>query len=112
MSIQIPPHAQLLHPDGSPATNGEEINITATFDPELFSVSFGPHGSSFAQGQPAKLQFSLEYAEIGGCDPANATVWYQPSEDILWESLATQWNLKQYWVETDLYHFSNYAVAW
>jgi len=112
MQLKIPPRSQLLRPNGEPAAKGEAVEVTATFDPETFAVSFGPHGSTFIEGNPAVLQFSLVYAELGNCDPSNTAVWYQPYAGDPWTSLSSAWNQKSYWIETDIHHFSNYAVAW
>jgi len=61
--------------------------------------------------QPGKLKFSLEYAELAGRSLDDVRVWYQAYEGDPWTDLATIWRKKSYWIESDIYHFSNYALA-
>jgi hypothetical protein len=111
MEIVIPQGAQILNESGEPAAPGEMVEITMTLDPELFYVTFGPHGSTFLEQHPANLKFSLDYADLEGIDPATLDVWYQAYEGGEWVDLSTTWRRKSYWLETDIYHFSNYAIA-
>jgi len=112
MWFYIPHRAQLINEYGEPAARGEAVEVTVSIDPESFSISFGPHGSTFVQNFPAELYFSLAYADLGGCDPNNASVWYQPTTSDPWSDQASQWDYYNGWISTELYHFSNYAVAW
>lgn len=111
MEVVIPRGAQLLNENGEPAAPGDLVEITVQIDPELFDVTFGPHGSTFIEQHPANLKFSLEYADLEGLDPAMLDVWYQAYEGDPWVDMGTTWRKKSYWIETDIYHFSNYAIA-
>jgi hypothetical protein len=81
------------------------------WNPEFF-VQFGPHGSTFLGRSPAELSFNLKFADLNGQEPAGLEVWYQPSAGTEWNPEPTTVDANGNRVLMDLYHFSNYAVAW
>ena len=112
MKLDIPMDAQLLRADGTPAAPGESIEITVEIDPSLFFAQFGPHGSQFDGRKPAKLSFNLEFAEpLSRQAKSDLQAWYQPEVGEQWTPRATTVDLKRNKVVLDLYHFSNYAIA-
>ena len=67
--------------------------------------------TTFIEQHPANLKFSLEYADLDGLDAGALDVWYQAYAGDPWLDMSTTWRKKSYWLETDIYHFSNYAIA-
>ncbi len=111
LKLNIPRDGQLLDENGNPAAPGDTVQITVEIDPSLFFVRFGPHGSSFNGNKPATLQFNYAYAQ-GGWNQNDLAVWYQPADGEAWNEEPTEVNTKKNRVLINLYHFSNYAVAW
>jgi len=112
MKLHVPRDAQLLRPDGSPAAPGESVEITVEIDPSLFLVQFGPHGSQFDGKKPAQLSFSLKFAEpLSRQAKDDLQALYQPARGERWTPRATTVDVKRNRVVLDLYHFSNYAIA-
>jgi hypothetical protein len=112
MKLDIPADAQLLRADGTAAVYGDAIEITVQIDPSLFFAQFGPHGSQFDGRRPAQLSFNLEFAEpLSRQAQDDLQAWYQPEVGEQWTPRATTVDLKRNKVILDLYHFSNYAIA-
>ena len=112
MKLDIPSDGQFVDENGVPYSYGEPVEITAQIDPTEFFVRFGPHGSMFEGRKPAVLSFNTTYADLGGADIKNLVLWYQPSDGDDWAAQPTAVDAKRNRIRTDLYHFSNYAVAW
>ena len=111
LKLNIPSDAQFVDELGNPVAEGDTVVVTVDIDPSLFFVRFGPHGSTFAGNKPATLQFNYSYAE-SGWNENDLAVWYQPTEGESWNEEPTQIDKKKNRVTIELYHFSNYAVAW
>ena len=112
MKLDIPSDAQFVTEAGEPYAYGDVVEITAHVDATRFFVQFGPHGSTFLGKQPAVLMFNYLYADLGGVDPANLKVFYQPSTNTDWEAQTSYVEKRGNRILVDIYHFSNYAVAW
>jgi hypothetical protein len=85
------------------------VRLTVHTDQETVQLNFGPHGSTFKK--PAKLQIFWLYTDLLGQLASGLNLWYQPEVGTAWSPLATQVDLQDQWLVSDLYHFSNYAVA-
>ncbi len=112
MHVIIPDNAQLLTDGGLPALDGDRIEITLEVDPTKFLVHFGPHGSTFVDGEPALLVFNYRFAELDGGDPAALGAWYQPSQGEAWGMIPAKVRVTDRQIRIRIRHFSNYAVAW
>jgi hypothetical protein len=112
MRLDIPSDGQFVDENGVPYSYGEPVAITASIDPSEFFVRFGPHGSTFQGRKPAVLSFNTQFADLGGVDIKNLVLWYQPSNGEDWAAQPTAVDAKKNRIQTDLLHFSNYAVAW
>lgn len=113
LEITIPRDAEILGPDGNPIPRGGTAEITVDIDPVTYLVRFGPHGSTFLGRKPAQLVFGYLYADMTGHSESDSmTVWYQPEEGTEWTAQETTVDRVGHWIVTDIYHFSNYAVAW
>ena len=112
MKLDIPSDGQFIDADGAPYTYGEPVAVTAQIDATEFFVRFGPHGSTFQGRKPAVLSFNTAYVDLDGVDINHLVLWYQPSDDEDWSAQPTIVDAKKNRIQTDLYHFSNYAVAW
>jgi len=77
---------------------------------QSLAIVFGPHGSTFTK-QPASLSLYYGKSNLAGGDPSNLQVWYQPDVNTAWSPLSTAVQAKGFYLTFDLYHFSNYAVA-
>ena len=111
MQLEIPRDAQFVDEDGVLLADGDDVEITVTLDPSLFFVQFGPHGSSFTGNKPAKLTFNYSNSAAGFVE-TDLVVMYQPEAGTTWAEESTQITMRKTKLEIDLYHFSNYAVAW
>jgi hypothetical protein len=112
MKLDVPSDAQFVNEWGEPYADGAVVEITVLIDETRFFVQFGPHGSTFLGKQPAVLMFNYLYADLGDVDPANLKVFYQPSANTEWAAQTSVIEKKGNRILLDIYHFSNYAVAW
>ncbi len=112
LRIRFPADAQFVDASGAPLAAGDSIEITLDVDPAQFYATFGPHGTRFPGGQPATLTFNYTYADLGGREPADLKIWYQPLPGDPWTPEPTVADVRNNTVTIELDHFSNYAVAW
>jgi len=110
--LTIPADAQVLDEFGNVAPAGQQVTITVEVDLVKFLVHFGPHGSTFLGNHPAVLWLKYQYAETDGEDVNTLTMHYQPEAGEEWTQLDTEIDTFGRWARANIYHFSNYAVAW
>ncbi len=112
IKIWIPHDAEFVSEAGEPYANGDTVAIATHVDPSYLFVRFGPHGSTFVGNRPALLRFHTKFMDLGGRDSADLRVWYQPSVGFEWTPQETVVDQRGHQIWLDIYHFSNYAVAW
>lgn len=112
LRLRIPEDARLVDLAGRPVPMGTRVLMTVAVHPSLFVVQFGPHGCGFDGKRPAVLTLNYGRAALGGRNPADLDVWYQPQAGEPWTAEPTTVDLNGNFVRVDLQHFSNYAVAW
>ncbi len=112
LRLRIPEDARLVDLAGRPVPMGTRVLITVAVHPNLFVVQFGPHGAGFDGKRPAVLTLNYRWANLGGRDPVDLDVWYQPEAGTSWTQEPTTVDLTGNTVRVNLQHFSNYAVAW
>ncbi len=123
--IHVPSEALLYRPDGSVVAPGDSVLIGVTIDPVLLQVNFEPHGMIFAPRKPIKLRIHYELADAdyngdGKVDRRDADIerhdmgfGYQAREGDLWFKFdPDDRSIRNKWVQLNVRHFSNYAVAW
>jgi len=110
--LTIPPDAEVFDETGKRVRKGKAVEITVEVNPRLFLLRFGPHGATFLRSRPAELWLNYEHANLSGQDPSNLGMCYQPTEGEPWTELDTTIDLYGNWARAEIYHFSNYAVAW
>ena len=85
-------------------------------DDQDFIVSFGPHGITFSQ--PALLNIEAKNLDLSGVNPETVALYYLDSKKGDWEKMDTVEiivNLEQGYlkfVDSQIHHFSRYALAW
>lgn len=105
---------------GAPLKPGDSVLVTLTIDPREFSVGFEPSGVRFSSQFPAELAFWYANANpdltgdgvVDGADAAGMqqiSVWYKART---WSKLTSLNDTQQRYVQTELGHFSEYAVSW
>ena len=102
---------QFIDPAGAPLAWGDTMQITLSIDSTAFLATFGPHGLVFDGPRQPKLSFRYTLADLTNRDPSNLQIWYQPTSGEGWLAQLSDVNLEFDAVSMDLYHFSNYALA-
>ncbi len=115
----------LLRPDGSRMADGDSILITLAVDPAQFAVAFAPTGLVFDPERPARFRFRYHYADLdldgnGIIDEVDEQIrvsqlgmWLVPEAPYLsWEEITAEHDPESRKFDADLFHFSNYALAW
>lgn len=111
-------------PDGSPIQNGQAVPITLTLvDAVHMIVQFEPSGLRFDADHPAELKMS--YAEtdpdrngdgVVNSQDTSATaqlrIWRQESSTDPWVKIATTPLLDDDEVDTELFGFTSYGIAY
>jgi hypothetical protein len=111
MVLTVPKDAQFVDASGNPVSKGTIVKLTVHADSQFVQLNFGPHGSTFGTN-PATVKVSWFYTDLMGKLGSDLKLWYQPNVNTAWNPLATQVDLKFYWLVSTLEHFSNYAVAY
>lgn len=114
LKVEIPADAQFVDARGKPLSNGTNVPLRIRADARTLEVDLGPHGSTFGvrSGTPAVLTMFFGYADLAQVDLAALGTWYRASLVDGWESIASTVDVGLFWVRADLWHFSNYAVAY
>jgi len=110
-------------PNGQRIRMGDSVQITLTVDPTLLKVDFQPAGLQFSDRDPATLAMSYvgadpDFNADGTVDAADAVVasqlaiWYAPDSASSWAALESKISGNNGTVDTKVYHFSGYSVAW
>jgi hypothetical protein len=110
MVLTTPRTAQFVDSTGTPLRQGSTVRLTVHVDSVYMQLNFGPHGSSFTK-TPAKLQVFWLFTDLLGHPGSGLDLWYQPDATTAWSALPTTIDLQNCWLLSDLYHFSNYRVA-
>lgn len=113
----------LQRPDGSAFAVGDSVLITITInDPTKADADFQPAGLKFSPQDPARLQF-----EFGECDQdlngdgvvnaADSTLvptisaWRQETANGVWLKVASTVEIELNEVQSDIFGFTGYALA-
>jgi hypothetical protein len=111
MVLAVPATARFVDAAGRPLASGSTVFLTVKVDDKLVKLDFGPHGSTFTT-KPARLSIWWQNTDLQGRSGSGLELWYQPTNNKSWSALATQVSTAFTWLVADLYHFSNYAVAY
>jgi hypothetical protein len=112
LKLVIPKDAEFFDASGSDLNKGDTVRVTLAIDRVYAAISFGPHGSLFMGKKPATLYLNYYALDLRGRVPTTASIWYQPTSGDAWTALATDTDIKNWWLVTPIYHFSNYAIAY
>ena len=93
------------------AIRGEEREINVELNTETGTIKFLELEITEPTVPVSVLQFNYAHAQ-SGWNENDLAVWYQPTEGEAWNEEPTEINMKKNRVLINLYHFSNYAVAW
>ena len=109
-------------PDGSAIATGDSVLITVNVsDLSNLIVDFQPAGLKFSADRPARL--TLKFAEADddladdddGVDPAvlpQLSIWRRETPGDPWVRQASTTNTTEQEVETNVFGFTNYAIAY
>ena len=111
MVLAIPATATFVDTSGRTLTPGSEVRLAVQVDRDVVRLSFGPHGSTFTR-KPARLYIWWQNTDLQGRSGNGLELWYRPGAGSAWRALETQVSAAHTWLVADLYHFSNYAVAY
>ncbi|HEV8263723.1 MAG TPA: hypothetical protein VGQ06_02150 [Gemmatimonadales bacterium] len=123
LRFRIPINGLAAGAGGAPLDRGDSVLITLTIDTVLFKVDFQPSGVVFSKSRPAQLAIWYQDADpdLNGDGVLDATdamlqeqlaIWSQGTHTDGWKQLSSKNFTMQQYVATELYHFSQYAVAW
>lgn len=125
LRFEVPGDGLYRKPDGTAFVAGEEILITITVvDPQRFIFKFEPTGLRFNPDNPARLRIRYgnadhDFDEDGVEDSEDAEiesrlldVWRQPAPGALWLKLGAVKFEEADELDTKIFTFSNYSVAW
>lgn len=112
--LAIPADAQFVDAKGNPLPDGATVGLRVRPDAKTLEVAFGPHGSTFGseRGTPAVLTLFFTYADRSGVDLSTTGLWHRASSADALQSVASFLDLSSLLVYGDVWHFSNYAVAY
>jgi hypothetical protein len=105
---------QLVDPTGGPLAEGDSILISLVLDRQELKVEFLPHGLVFAGKEPMELAVWYVYGNLTngeGKTESDLDIWYQAFDGAPWSDLNALHPRGQALI-ADVYHFSNFAVAW
>jgi hypothetical protein len=111
MVLAIPPTAGFVDPSGRTLEPGSEVRLAVQVDRDVVRLNFGPHGSKFTR-KPARLYIWWQNTDLQGRSGNGLQLWYRPGSGTAWTALEKQVSPAFTWLVADLYHFSNYAVAY
>ena len=123
LRFRIPINGLVAGADGVPLDRGDSVRITLTIDTVNFNVDFQPSGVVFSNSSPAQLAIYYENANPdlngdGVVDAADQTlreqmaIWYRASKAGAWKQVGSKNDTSEEVVTAELFHFSQYAVAW
>ena len=100
---------------------GDSVLVTTTVDPKNVLVDLQPTGMLFGTPGKLKIWYGGAGGDLNGDGVVNSTdamiaqqllgIWYQEGSTAPWVQIAATKSLTEQWVESNLYHFSNYSVA-
>lgn len=111
LSFHVPSKALLLRPDGTPFATGDSVLISVRIDRSEFVVEFGPSGLVFDAKTPAELEMWYSGAE-GEVPQEQLGLWHQQEAGTLWFPIVSNHEEELRWFQTNVFHFSTYAVSW
>lgn len=111
MVLAIPWTATFVDSSGNTLAPGSEVRLSVQVDRDVVRLNFGPHGSTFTL-KPARLYIWWQNTDLQGRSGTGLELWYRPETGSAWTALQTQVSASSKWLVADLYHFSNYAVAY
>ncbi|MFN0180228.1 MAG: hypothetical protein ACKVZ0_15620 [Gemmatimonadales bacterium] len=111
MILTTPRDGQFVDAQGTALPKGAAVQLTVHVDRTYVELQFGPHGSTFTKS-PAKLKLFWMFTDLGSHLGSDLKVWYQPVAGTAWTPLATTVNLEDFWLTSDIDHFSNYHIAY
>jgi hypothetical protein len=123
LRFRIPKFGLKYGPDGRRLWGSDSVLITLTIDSLQLSVDFQPSGVVFSDVFSAGLVMWYVNAnpDLNGDGVVNSTdqmleqqlaLSEEPTKVSGWFKTATRNDTTQKFVATDVYHFSQYAVAW
>jgi hypothetical protein len=123
LRFRIPKFGLKYGPDGRRLWGTDSVLITLTIDSLKLSVDFQPSGVVFSDVLSAGLVMWYVNAnpDLNGDGVVNSTdqmleqqlaLSEEPTKVSGWFKTATRNDTTQKFVATDVYHFSQYAVAW
>ncbi len=123
LQFGLPKDGLISGANGRPIAKGDSILLTLSIDTVRFSVDFGPSGVKFSAKSPASLTMCYEHMDpdlnrdgvVDGTDEAlqqQLSFWTQSMKAGDWFKLPTKYDPANPCVSAQLYHFSQYAVAW
>jgi hypothetical protein len=124
MTFRVDKESLDRRPDGSVIADGDSVLITVTLtDPDNLIVQFAPSGLRFSATKPARLHYYLGYTDPdrnrdGVVNATDDTLskqlifWRQESAGQPWVAQASFLNLAEQQIETDVFGFTGYAVAY
>jgi hypothetical protein len=123
LRFKVPINGLVAGAGGVPLDRRDSVRITLTIDSVTFKVDFLPPGVVFSKSSPARLAIWYQNADPdldgdGDVDAADQTleeqlaIWYRGTKADGWKQLWSNNDTMQQYVATELYHFSQYAVAW
>ena len=123
LRFRIPINGLVAGAGGVPLARGDSVRITLTIDSVLLNVDFQPSGVVFSDVLSAGLVMWYVNAnpDLNGDGVVDSTdqmlegqlaLSEEPTKVNGWFKVATKNDTTQKFVATDVYHFSQYAVAW
>jgi hypothetical protein len=123
LRFRIPINGLVAGADGVPLDRGDSVHITMIIDSVSFNVDFEPSGVVFSKSAPARLAIWYQNADpdLNGDGAVDAddraleeqlAIWYRGTKAGAWKQLSSKLDTMQQYVATELFHFSQYAVAW
>ncbi|HEV8263722.1 MAG TPA: hypothetical protein VGQ06_02145 [Gemmatimonadales bacterium] len=123
LRFRIPKFGLKTGPDGTRLYGSDSVFITMTIDSVKLAVDFQPSGVTFSEVFAAGLiiWYANANPDLNGDGVVDATdealqqqlaLSEQPAKMTGWFKTATKNDATQKYVAAELYHFSQYAVAW
>jgi len=112
LKLEIPTSAVFFDAKGNAVKPGNKVKVTTQVDRVNAAVRFGPHGTLFSTVNPAKVSLNYSALDLAGLQPQDLSVWYQPNDLTAWDRQATRLDVQGWWIGANIFHFSNYAVAY
>ena len=124
LEFEVPDNGLWRKPNGTAFQPGDSILITISVaTPGRFQFTFGPSGLQFNPASPARLKIEYgncdhDFNDDGRVDPADSTVqtlldvWSRETGDTLWTKLGGVNLDDDNEVSVNVFHFTEYALAW